>query len=189
MVISEDSWDLRVCLFRFLLLLPKTCREQDYYGDPGCPMLEPISDGLLIILSFWDKPNASVGKDTGHRHVGSEMSPQGALAILSFILITSSSLRCHSSTGIVVVQSLSHIRLCYLVTCSTPGFPVLHISWSVLKLISIEPMMPSNHLFLCHPLLLLPSIFPSIRVFSNESTLCIRWPKYWSFQLPHQSFQ
>ena len=80
-----------------------------------------------------------------------------------------------------VVQSLSHIRLCYLVTCSTPGFPVLHISWSVLKLISIEPMMPSNHLFLCHPLLLLPSIFPSIRVFSNESTLCIRWPKYWSF--------
>ena len=81
----------------------------------------------------------------------------------------------------LVVQSLSHIRLCYLVTCSTPGFPVLHISWSVLKLISIEPMMPSNHLFLCHPLLLLPSIFPSIRVFSNESTLCIRWPKYWSF--------
>ena len=46
---------------------------------------------------------------------------------------------------------------------------------------SIESVMPSNHLFLCHPLLLLPSIFPSIRVFSNESTLCMRWPKYWSF--------
>ena len=45
----------------------------------------------------------------------------------------------------------------------------------------IESMMPSNHLILCHPLLLLPSIFPSIRVFSNESALCIRWPKYWSF--------
>ena len=46
---------------------------------------------------------------------------------------------------------------------------------------SIESVMPSNHLILCHPFLLLPSVFPSIRVFSNESTLCIRWPKYWSF--------
>ena len=54
-------------------------------------------------------------------------------------------------------------------------------SWSSLKLISIESVMPSNHLILCHPLLLLPSIFPSIRVFSNESVPCIRWPKYWSF--------
>ena len=54
-------------------------------------------------------------------------------------------------------------------------------SWRLLKLMSIELVMPSNHLILCHPLLLLPSIFPSIRVFSNESVLCIRWPKYWSF--------
>ena len=54
-------------------------------------------------------------------------------------------------------------------------------SQSLLKLMSIESVMPSNHLILCHPLLLLPSIFPSIRVFSNESVLCIRWPKYWSF--------
>ena len=52
-------------------------------------------------------------------------------------------------------------------------------SWSLLKLISVETVMPSNHLILCH-LLLMPSIFPSIRVFSNESVLCIRWPKYWS---------
>ena len=52
---------------------------------------------------------------------------------------------------------------------------------SLLKLMSIETVMPCNHLILCHPLLLLPSIFPSIRVFSNESVLCIRWPKYWSF--------
>ena len=55
------------------------------------------------------------------------------------------------------------------------------ISWSLLKLMCIELVMPSNHLVLCHPLLLLPSIFPSIRVFSSESTLRIRWPKYWSF--------
>jgi len=54
-------------------------------------------------------------------------------------------------------------------------------SWSPLKLTSIESLMPPNHLILCCPLLLLSSIFPSIRVFSNESVLCIRWPKYWSF--------
>ena len=54
-------------------------------------------------------------------------------------------------------------------------------SWSLPKLMSIELVMPSNHLILCHPLLLLPSIFPNIRVFSNESALCIRWPKCWSF--------
>ena len=54
-------------------------------------------------------------------------------------------------------------------------------SQSLFKPMSIESVMPSNHFILCHPLLLLPSIFPSIRVFSNESVLCIRWPKYWSF--------
>ena len=55
------------------------------------------------------------------------------------------------------------------------------ISWSLLKLMSIESVMLSNHLILCHPLLLLPSIFPSTRVFSNELALYIKWPKYWSF--------
>ena len=65
--------------------------------------------------------------------------------------------------------------------CSTPGFPVHTNSRSLLKLMSIESVMPSNHLILCRPLLLLPSIFPSIRVFSNESILHIRWPKYCSF--------
>ena len=55
------------------------------------------------------------------------------------------------------------------------------ISWSLLKPMSIESVMPCNHLIICHPLLLLPSIFPSIRVFSNESAIYIRWPKYWSF--------
>ena len=57
------------------------------------------------------------------------------------------------------------------------------VSWSLLKLTSIESMMPSNPLILCRPLILLPSILPSIRVFSNESILCIRWPKYWSFSI------
>ena len=62
------------------------------------------------------------------------------------------------------------------------------ISWSLLKLMPIESMISSNHLSLCRPLFLLPSIFPCIRVFSNESTLCIRWPKYWSFSFSISPF-
>ena len=65
--------------------------------------------------------------------------------------------------------------------CSSQASLSITNSWSSPKLMSIESMMPSNHLILCHPLLLLPSIFPNIRVFSNESALHIRWPKYWSF--------
>ena len=77
---------------------------------------------------------------------------------------------------------LSHVQL-----LATPRTAACQASLSfinsrnLLKLMSIEPVMPSNHVNLCHPLLLLPSILPSIRVFSNESVLCIRWPKYWSF--------
>ena len=71
--------------------------------------------------------------------------------------------------------------LCNPMDCSTLGFPVLHISWSLLKLMSIETVMPSNYLVICCPLFLLPSVFPSIRVFSNKSFLLIRWPKCWSF--------
>ena len=67
--------------------------------------------------------------------------------------------------------------------CSTPGSPVHCQLPKVLKVMSIESVMPSNHLILCHPLLLPPSIFRSIRVFSNESVLRIRWPKYWNFSL------
>ena len=67
--------------------------------------------------------------------------------------------------------------------CPTPCFSSITNSWSMLKLMSIESVMPSNPLILCHPLLLLPSIFPSIRVHSNDSGLCIRWPKCWSFSI------
>ena len=80
-----------------------------------------------------------------------------------------------------VVQSLSCVRLWDPINCSTPGFSIFTISWSLLTLMSTESVMPSNHLIPCHHLLLLPSIFPSIRFFSNESALHIRWPKYWSF--------
>ena len=71
--------------------------------------------------------------------------------------------------------------LCDPMNCSTPGLPVHHHLLEFTQTESIESVMPSSHLILCHPLLLPPSVFPSIRVFSNESVLRIRWPKYWSF--------
>ena len=80
------------------------------------------------------------------------------------------------------------LTLCNPMDCSTPGFPVPHhLPERLLKLMSIESVIPSNHLFLCHPLFLLPSIFPSIRVFSSEVTPRIRWPKYWSFSISPSS--
>ena len=96
-------------------------------------------------------------------------------------------------------RNIEQISMCYTVgPCSAQLLSRVHLfvtpwtvacqaslsitkSWSLLKLMPIESVIPSNHLILCHPLLLLPSIFPSIRVFSNESVLHIRWPKSWSF--------
>ena len=81
------------------------------------------------------------------------------------------------------VQLLSHVQLFATPwTAARPSLPFT-ISWNLLRLMSIESVMPSNHLILCRPLLPLPSIFPSIRVFSNEWALQIRWPKYWSFSI------
>ena len=104
----------------------------------------------------------------------------------SFLIIICSVLKCifHRESMYVIssVQSLSHVRLFvtpWTAACQASLFITNSQSW--LKLMFTESMMPSNHLILCHPLLLMPSIFPSIRVFSNESALSIRWPKYWSF--------
>ena len=84
--------------------------------------------------------------------------------------------------GISSVQSLSHVRLfATLWTAALQASLSITKSRSLFKLMSLESVMPSNHLILRNPLLLLPSIFPSIRVFSKESVLHIRWPKYWSF--------
>ena len=76
---------------------------------------------------------------------------------------------------------------CDPVNCSTPGLPVHHQHPESTQTMPIESVMPSNYLILCHLLLLLPLIFPSIRVFSNESALRIRWPKYWSFSFINPS--
>ena len=83
---------------------------------------------------------------------------------------------------VVAVQSLSPVWLfATLWTATCQASLSFTISQSLLKLMFLESVMPSNHLILCYPLLLLPSVFPSTRVFSSESALCIRWPKYWSF--------
>ena len=99
-----------------------------------------------------------------------------------WILYCLSHQRSPYSCSVQFIQSFSHVQF-----FATPWI-VAHqaslsitSSWSLLKLMSIESVMPSNHLILCHPLFLLPSVFPSIRVFSNELALCIWWPKYWSF--------
>ena len=104
------------------------------------------------------------------------------------VTISSNNLPSHSvllsetqALVFVAVQSLCRVQLCDPMDRSMPGFPVLHYLQSLLKFMSIESEVLSNHFVLCHPLLLPPSIFPSIRVFSNESVLRIRWSKYWSF--------
>ena len=87
----------------------------------------------------------------------------------------------HKKVQFSSVHLLSLIQLFVTPWTTTPQAPLSStISWSLLKLTSIELVMPPNHLILCHPLLLLTSISPSIRVFSNKSALCIRWSKYWS---------
>ena len=102
------------------------------------------------------------------------------LSLPSPILTVWTELTLHSSVQFSSVTQLCP-TLCDPVDCSTPGLPIHHQLPELLKLMSIQSVMPSNHLILCRPLRLLPSIFPSIRAFSNESLLRIRWPKCWSF--------
>ena len=96
--------------------------------------------------------------------------------------ILSQDCHCAGPCQFSSVQWLSRVQLFATQwTAARQAFLSITNSRSLLKLMSIESVMPSNHLILCRPLLLLPSIFPSIRILSNESVLCIRWPKYWSF--------
>ena len=97
-----------------------------------------------------------------------------SLNIVSIVILWSLSDNCCSVTK-------SYATLCNPMEYSTLGFPVLHHLPEFAQIMSIESVMPSNHLILCCPLFLLPSIFPSIRVFSNNLARHIRWPKYWSF--------
>ena len=101
------------------------------------------------------------------------------MQVCAFSLVLTDS-RLTFEYSAVVVQSISRVWLCEPMNCSTPGFLSFTIFWTMLKFLL---MILSSHLILCHPLLLLPSIFPSIKVFSIESALCIRWPKYCSFSI------
>ena len=92
-------------------------------------------------------------------------------------------LTCLCTTFFFSSVTQSRPTLCNPIDCSTPDFLSIINSWSLLKFMSIELVMSSKPLILCHPLLLLPSIFLSIRVFLTESVLHIRWPKYWSFSI------
>ena len=91
--------------------------------------------------------------------------------------------RVQTHLFVVVVPLPSCVQLCDPMDCSMPGSSILCYLLEFVQFMSIELVMLSSHLILCHPLLLLPSIFPNIRVFSSESALHIRWPKYWSFSI------
>ena len=110
---------------------------------------------------------------------GCQMEPSFAVSHSEMFAKSQERLTCLPA---VVLESLSHVQL--FVTPWTAAHQAslfFTIFWSLFRLTSIESVMPFYHLILCRPLLLLPSIFPSIRVFSNELALCGRWPKYWSF--------
>ena len=135
--------------------------------------LQPLrsSEQFKILLSL----------DLSHNMVGSFVLLQHLFRL--FIKLKISSICCVPAPMLVLssVQSLSHVQLFATIWAAAQQASLsITNSWSLLKLMSIMSVMPSNHLILCHPLLP-PSIFPSIRVFSNESVLCIRWPKFWSF--------
>ena len=118
-------------------------------------------------FQFQARPLDSVFRGPGHGTLSTQ--PRGSFYMRGSI------------TLLFLQFSLSVLSDCDPVDCSMPGFSAHHQPQSLLRLVSIESVMPSNHLILCCPLLLLPSIFPSIRVFFSESVLHIRWPKYWSF--------
>ena len=139
---------------------------QDFWSETTSTM----NSFSLFLEMFWDNTWAVIRTRLCQAREGSEVSktqpqPQRANA-------------CISCCCCSVAQSCP--TLCDPMACSTPGFPVLCHLPELLRLMSTELMMPSNHLILCHPLLLLHSVFPSIRVFTNESALHIGWPKYWS---------
>ena len=133
-------------------------------GRRGSALSTTLGKGMLG--SRWKSDTHHAGK------------PPWAISICSPPRVANLEMSCWSSS-----VTESRPTLCDPIDCSMPDSPVLssRISWGLLKFMSIESVMLANHLILCHPLPLLPSIFPSIRFFSSESALWIRWPNYWSF--------
>ena len=158
---------------------------------PGAP--QPAGERITLMCSYrlHQSAQAAVTSTTGWQcpqqfwrpGVWDQglFSPQACL----FGLYTAAFSQVLTRTSLCAISSVAQSRptLCDPTGCSTPGLPVLHQLPEFTQVHVIALVMPSSHLILCHPLLLLPSIFASIRVFSNESALCIRWPKYWSFNI------
>ena len=171
---------------------------------PGSPLLQPLAG-----LKFWLEcglrnplcADVSPGVESGSALKSHSSGLTGAaLPGFSEALLGDAPLPlvqgCHllfsggkGSMRISSVQSLSRVQL-FVIPWTAARQASLSItnSWSLLKLVSIESVMPSSHLILCCPLLLLPTIPPSIRLFSSESLFCIRWPKYWSFSFSISPF-
>ena len=165
------DWNLKFCLIRAGLCM---CMLSHFSHVWLCVTLWTVACQTPL-SKYWSGlpcPHPGDPPDTGIKPM-SLMSPT-----LTGGFFTTST----TNVWVVVVQSLSNVWLFvtpWTATCQASlSFT---ISWNLFKPISTESVMPSNHLILCLPLLLLPSIFPSIRVFSNELVLCIRWPKYWNF--------
>ena len=153
-----------------------------YLDSFGCPVFICKQNSLqfFLILNFTSMDSYGM-HSSGTYFCHSVVWFLDSANMMHLVLVHSSSLLC-SIPLFSSVQSLSHVWLFATPwTAARQASLSITNSWSLLKLMSIELVMPSNHLILCHPLLLLPSIFPSIRIFSNESVLHIRWPKDWSF--------
>ena len=133
---------------------------------PGTCRLLSVAHGCILSLLLWfSRADPARSSRPGESGTGLASQPVGGWGMLGPFL----------KPGSASVQSLSRVRLCDPMDCSTPGFPVHH------QVLEPAQAQAIRHLILSRPLLLLPSIFPSIRVFSNESVLHMRWPKFWSF--------
>ena len=134
--------------------------------------------------SWWRTPSS---KSVLRRALSSDFPcqvPSSLPSLTLHLIIMTSHIYTFISSYVVVVQSLGHVWLFVTPwTTADQALLSLTISQSLSKFMFLESVIPSNHLILCHSLLLLPSIFPSIRIFSSDSSLHIRWPKYWSFSI------
>ena len=138
-----------------------------------------LKDNSIKTIFLQLKALEILGKNMERKYLESSLLER--LLINLWMLLFSLSFHFQEGSVQFSLVAQSCLTLCDPMDCITPGLPVHHNSRSLPKLMSTELVMPSNHLILCHPLLRLPSIFSSIRVFSNESARCLRWPKYWSF--------
>ena len=188
-----------------ILQWPPSCRMNAFWAlDSMCLFLPPWHSGWRRMLKRLFRPSSTTARQplTIPSHQGnvlSDLSP-GPLRIyrrkakiytrntyltdFAWFIRISQMNKTYFHHAIVVVLLLSHVWLFVISwTAAHQDSLSFTIFQSLFKLMSIESMMLSNRLILCHPVILLPLIFPSIRVFSNESALCIRWLKYWSFSL------